>query len=94
MRCKPRSRACFQLTSVETQAEIEALLDDRQALGIEIIKLYAGITPWEGRHIMNAARQSGMRGVADFWCTNLSRTVMEVTMIDSYAHGGCREITR
>ena len=74
--------------------EIKVLLDERQARGIDIIKLYTGITPWEARHIMVEAKKRNMRGIADFWCTNLSRTVFEVSLIDSYAHGGCREITR
>lgn len=84
----------MDLTSPETRAEIKALLDERQARGIGIIKLYAGITPWEARHIMLEAKKRNMKGIADFWCTNLSRTVFEVSLIDSYAHGGCREITR
>jgi len=84
----------FELTSPDAQLEIQTLLDEREAAGIDIIKLYAGITPWEARHIMTEAKKRGMRGIADFWCTNLSRTVFEVSLIDSYAHGGCREITR
>ena len=83
----------MDLTTPGTRAEITALLDERQARGIEIIKLYAGVTPWEARHIMIEAKKRDMRGIADFWCTNLSRTVFEVALIDSYAHGGCREIT-
>ena len=84
----------MDLTSPEAREEISTLLDDRQALGIDIIKLYAGITPWEARHIMVEAQKRNMKGIADFWCTNLSRTVFEVSLIDSYAHGGCRQITR
>lgn len=87
-------RSVRDLTTPETRAEIKALLDERQARGIDIIKLYTGITPWEARHIMVEAKKRNMRGIADFWCTNLSRTVFEVSLIDSYAHGGCREITR
>lgn len=84
----------FDLPSAETRSEISQLLDAREARGIDIIKLYVGITPWEARHIMVEAKKRNMRGIADFWCTNLSRTVFEVSMIDSYAHGGCRKITR
>jgi hypothetical protein len=84
----------FELTSPEAQLEIQTLLDEREAAGINIIKLYAGVTPWEARHIMVEAKKRNMKGIADFWCTNLSRTVFEVSLIDSYAHGGCREITR
>ena len=84
----------FDLPSTETRSEISQLLNAREAVGIDIIKLYVGITPWEARHIMVEAKKRNMRGIADFWCTNLSRTVFEVSMIDSYAHGGCRKITR
>jgi imidazolonepropionase-like amidohydrolase len=87
-------KSAFELPNAETRKEIKTLLDAREARGIEIIKLYVGITPWEARHIMVEAKKRNMRGIADFWCTNLSRTVFEVALIDSYAHGGCREITQ
>ncbi len=87
-------KSAFELPNAETRNEIKTLLDAREARGIEIIKLYVGITPWEARHIMVEAKKRNMRGIADFWCTNLSRTVFEVSLIDSYAHGGCRKLTR
>jgi len=83
----------LSLTSAETQLEIKELLDEREAAGIETIKLYGGLSNWSARHIMTAARKRNMQGIADFWCTNLSRTTFEVTLIDGYAHGGCRVIT-
>ena len=83
-----------QLTSPDTQAEISKLLDDRQNDGIDIIKLYAGLTHWEARHIMTAAKKRGMKGVADLWCSNLSRTSFEITLVDAFAHGRCRKLTK
>ena len=49
-------RSVMDLTTPEVRAEIKALLDERQDLGIDIIKLYAGVTPWEARHIMVEAK--------------------------------------
>ena len=43
--------------------------------------------------MVSEAHKRNMRVIADFWCTNLSRTVFEVTNIDAYAHGGCRRLT-
>lgn len=86
-------KTVFELPSEATQQEIAALLNARQDMNIDFIKLYAGITPWEARHIMTEAKKRNMRGIADFWCTNLSRTVFEVSLIDGYAHGGCRQVT-
>ncbi len=82
------------MPSDEVRAEIEALLDAREDAGIDIVKIYGGITPWGARHLVKAAHERGMRVVADFWCTNMSRTVFEITRIDAYAHGGCRELTQ
>ena len=78
----------------EVQNEIRDLLDKREDAGIELIKIYGGVTPWEARHIVNQARPRNLRVIADFWCTNLSRTVFETSGIDAYAHGGCRELTQ
>ncbi len=83
----------MQLTSEEVQAEIKGMLDAKAARGIEFIKLYAGISPWQARHIMTAARKRGMRGIADFWCMNNSQEVIETGLFDSYAHGGCVEVS-
>ena len=82
------------LTSEETQAEIKELLDVREAAGIEVIKLYAGMSNWSARHVVTAANQRGMRAIADFWCTNLGITTFMVTGINGYAHGGCRVISQ
>ena len=83
----------FSLTSDEVKAEITALLDQRQEAGIDIVKVYAGMSNWSARHLVNEAQKRDMQVIADFWCTNLSRTVFEVTEVDAYAHGGCRELT-
>ena len=91
---KTTQESVQQLTTSETRAEIKSTLDDLEKDGIEIVKLYAGLTQWEARHIMTSAKKRGIKGIADFWCSNLSRTGYEVTLIDAYAHGGCRKLTR
>ncbi len=68
--------------------QIEKLLDEKQALGIDIIKLYADLSIWEARFIMEEAHKRGMRGVADFWYMNLSRDAAQVSGVDGFAHGG------
>lgn len=82
------------MPSEEVQTEIRELLDKRQNAGMELVKIYGGVTPWGARHLVKQAHDRGMRVVADFWCNNLSRTVFETTGLDAYAHGGCRESTQ
>lgn len=90
---KTTQDSVLELTSIATRAEIKQILDERQRVGIGAIKMYAGVTPWEARHIMVEAKKRNMRGFADFWCTNLSRDIFEITYLDGYAHGGCLEIS-
>ena len=79
------------LTSREAVAEIDEILGAREAAGVDIIKLYTGITPWEARHIVNEANKRDIRAIADFWCSNLSIRLFMVTGLDAYAHGSCFE---
>jgi imidazolonepropionase-like amidohydrolase len=81
------------LTSPETVAEIKELLDTRQAAGIEMIKLYGGLSNWAARHIVTEAHKRGLKAVADFWCSNMGITVFRVTEMDGFAHGTCHVIT-
>ena len=67
------------------QQEIKQLIDDREAAGIEMIKLYAGLSNWSARHIVAEAHQRNMRAVADFWCSNMGRTVFRVTNVRGFA---------
>ena len=83
----------FTATSPETKAEISGFLDQKQDDEIEIVKIYTGMSNWSARHLVAEAHAREMRVIADFWCTNLSRTVFEVTQVDAYAHGACRQLT-
>lgn len=87
-------RGTGNMTSDEVKGEIKEILDTRENAGIELVKLYGGVTPWGARHVSTAAHERGMRTVADFWCTNLSRTVFETARLSGYAHGGCRKLTQ
>ena len=87
------TQGVLQLTSREVQAEITGILDRKAERGIEIVKLYAGITPWQARHITAAARQRDMRVIVDFWCLNNSQETTQIGMYDSSAHSGCVEVT-
>ena len=84
-------RGVGDLARPETVAEINEILNAREAAGIDIIKLYTGITPWEARHIISEANKRGIRAIADFWCSNLSIRLFMVTGLDAYAHGSCFE---
>ncbi len=90
----PTVRGTGNMPSELVQGEIREMLDKRQDAGIELVKIYGGVTPWGARHLVDQAKQRNMRVIADFWCTNLSRTVFETTGIDAYAHGGCRVLTQ
>ena len=87
-------KSASNMPSDEVQEEISSLLDERQQAGIELVKIYTGVTPWGARHLVKQAHERDMRVIADFWCTNLSRTVFETTGLDAYAHGACRELTQ
>ena len=87
-------RGTGNMPGPDVQGEIREILDVREVAGIELVKIYGGVTPWGARHIVNQAKKRNMRVIADLWCTNLSRTVFETTGINAYAHGGCRELTQ
>ncbi len=84
-------QSVFELPT-KGQAEIEQRLDRYQNDGIEVIKLYAGMSNWSARHLMREAHSRGMRGIADFWCGNLSRDLFAVTEVDAFAHGACHRL--
>ena len=79
----------MELMNPDTQAEIKALLDEREAAGVHMVKLYAGLSTWSTRHISDQAHKRGMKVVGDFWCSNLTRSVLDVGGLDGSAHGGC-----
>ena len=84
----------FALTSPSAKSEIERLLDERQDRGLELVKIYAGMSNWSARHFSDAAHDRGMRVIADFWCANLHRTTFEITQVDAFVHGACRKLTQ
>ena len=55
-------KSVFDLTSKDAKAEITALLDERQRDGVEMIKLYTGLSPWSARHLMTEAKKTWHAG--------------------------------
>jgi cytosine/adenosine deaminase-related metal-dependent hydrolase len=74
-------------------AEIQEIFDAREKLGIKHLKIYAGVTAWEARHLMHEAKKRGFKIIADMWGSNLSRDFMEISGINGYAHGGMLKMT-
>jgi imidazolonepropionase-like amidohydrolase len=56
--------------------------------GIEIIKLYSGISPLAAQEVVKEAHKRKIRVVADFWGLNLNRGIMQNTGLDGWAHSG------
>ena len=83
----------FEMTGENAQAEIREIIDTRMQADIELIKLYAGMSNWGARHVVNAAKKENMRVIADFWCSNLGVMTFRVTGVDGFAHGSCHEIS-
>jgi hypothetical protein len=81
------------LARPETIAEIDEMFTSREAHGINHMKIYAGVTAWEARHIAHVAHNRGFKIIADLWGSNLSRDFMEISDIDAYAHGGMLTMT-
>ena len=67
-------------------------LDRYKADGIEIIKLYTGISHHAARVLIKEAHARGIRTVADLWDLNLDRTFMMATGLDGWAHSAGFEI--
>ncbi len=68
--------------------DIPVLLDKYERDGIEIIKLYTGISHYAAFVLIKQAHERGMKAIADFWALNQNRGVMERTGLDGWAHGG------
>jgi imidazolonepropionase-like amidohydrolase len=75
----------YLVTSLD---EIPAKLDSYKKDGIEIIKLYTGISHYTAYVLIREAHKRGMKAIADFWALNMNRGVMERTGLDGWAHAG------
>ena len=86
--------AVDDLRGPPAMAEIQEIFDTREAQGISHIKIYAGVTAWEARHMTAEANKRGFKIIADMWGSNLSRDFMEIGGINAYAHGGMLTMTQ
>jgi imidazolonepropionase-like amidohydrolase len=65
---------------------VKTELDQYKADGIEIIKLYTGISHHAARQLITEAHARGIRAVADLWDLNLDQVFMMATGLDGWAH--------
>ena len=65
-------------------AQMQKYADD----GIEVIKLYSGISAMAAQEVIKEAHKHGILAVADLWGLNMNRNWMEVTGLDGWAHTG------
>jgi len=77
---------------VDDLATIGPRLDRYKADGIEMIKLYTGISHHAARFLIKEAHARGIRTVADLWDLNLDRTFMMATGLDGWAHSAGFEV--
>jgi imidazolonepropionase-like amidohydrolase len=75
-------------TKVTSIAQIPEQMDRYVKDGIEIIKLYSGISPLAAQEVVKEAHKRKIRVVADFWGLNLNRGIMQNIGLDGWAHSG------
>ena len=68
----------------EISAQMQRYTDD----GIEIIKLYSGISAMAMQEVINEANRRDILTVADFWGMNMNRMLMQVTGLHGWGHTG------
>ena len=77
---------------VDDLSTIGERLDQYRADGIEIIKLYTGISHHAARFLIKEAHDRGIRTVADLWDLNLDQVFMQATGLDGWAHSAGFEV--
>ena len=75
-------------TKVEDFAEIPAQMERYTNDGIEIIKLYAGISAIAMQEVVNEANERNILTLADLWGMNMNRMLMERTGLHGWGHTG------
>jgi hypothetical protein len=80
-------------TKVHDLAELPSQIARYKADGIEIIKLYAGVSTVAMQAIIAEAHKQDMQTIADLWMLNLNRQVMQTTGLDGWAHSGGFTVT-
>jgi hypothetical protein len=77
---------------IEDFETIGPRLDRYKADGIDLIKLYTGISHHAARFLIKEAHAREIRTVADLWDLNLDRTFMMATGLDGWAHSAGFEV--
>ena len=80
-------------TKIDDLSKIPEQVARYKTDGIEIIKLYAGISTVAMQALIEEAKKQGMLTVADLWMLNLNRQVMQTTGLDGWAHSGGFTVT-
>ena len=75
-------------TKVADFAEIPAQMQKYAADGIEVIKLYSGISAMAAQEVIKEAHRHDILVVADLWGLNMNQMWMRVTGLDGWAHTG------
>jgi imidazolonepropionase-like amidohydrolase len=73
-------------TKIDNFADIPKELDRYKADGIEIIKLYTGISQTVMSELISQAHERGIMTVADLWALNMNAPLSQSTGLDGYAH--------
>ena len=80
------------LAKVTAIAAIPKQMDRYEKDGIEIIKLYSGLSPHAAGFVVKEAHLRDILVIADFWRMNMDRIIMEATGLDGWAHGSPSEV--
>jgi hypothetical protein len=75
-------------TKIDDLSKIPEQVARYKADGIEIIKLYAGISTVAMQALIEEAHKQDMLTVSDLWMLNLNRQIMQTTGLDGWAHSG------
>ena len=75
-------------TKVADFAELPAQMQKYADDGIEIIKLYSGISAMAAQEVVKEAHKRDILVVADLWGLNMNRMWMQIVGLDGWAHTG------
>ena len=75
-------------TKVASFEELPAQMERYANDGIEIIKLYSGISAMAMQEVIKEAHKRDILVIADLWGLNMNRMLMQVTGLDGWAHTG------
>jgi hypothetical protein len=71
------------VTDIES---IPSQMEKYEKAGIEIIKLYTGMSPYAAQFVIEEAHERDILVIADFWQLNMDKIIMQASGLDGYAH--------